>query len=374
MRATRGRSPKPSTRCSKPFARTPRFAMRPTGHQTLANVYRICDLARSFELSGGISFRGFVEELIGQAEKADAPEALVLEEAADGVRLMTVHTAKGLEFPVVILADMTANLTAAEPDRYVDPERGLCATRLLRCAPWELIEHEAEERQREKAEGVRVAYVAATRARDLLVVPAIGDEERDGWLAPLNKAIYPQRDQWRKPRECSYISFRGGARCSTGRSISISQDEPSVKPGLHAPQRGSHEVLWWDPAGARTQRAGEFRTAAGRHSGERRGRRRRASSNMRRGRMPARGELQKGQSEEIRRRDRHRAWPIPRPGRCRGRRSNRPDKRTGRAARGPIRLAAARHPARHGSGRGPRPDPSHWRRCTASCSTRPTRR
>src|SRR5436305_6688089 len=105
--------------------------------------------------------RGFVEALIGQAEKADAPEALVLEEAADGVRLMTVHTAKGLEFPVVILADMTANLTAAEPDRYVDAAigKGLCATRLLRCAPWELIDREAEERQRERAEGVRVAYV-----------------------------------------------------------------------------------------------------------------------------------------------------------------------------------------------------------------------
>jgi len=41
------------------------FAMRPTGHQALANIYRICDLARSFELSGGISFRGFVEELMG---------------------------------------------------------------------------------------------------------------------------------------------------------------------------------------------------------------------------------------------------------------------------------------------------------------------
>src|SRR5262249_55874304 len=94
------------------------FAMRPTGHQALANVYRVCDLARSFEVTGGISFRGFVEDLIAQSEKTDAPEALVLEEAADGVRLMTVHTAKGLEFPVVILADMTANLTAAEPDRY----------------------------------------------------------------------------------------------------------------------------------------------------------------------------------------------------------------------------------------------------------------
>ena len=106
-------------------------------------------------MSGGISFRGFVDELIGQAEKADAPEALVLEEGADGVRLMTVHNAKGLEFPVVILADMTANLTAADPDRYVDTERGLCATRLLpRCAPRELIDNEPQEKQRERAEGV----------------------------------------------------------------------------------------------------------------------------------------------------------------------------------------------------------------------------
>src|SRR5581483_6911134 len=99
------------------------FAVRPGGQQVLANVYRICDLARQYELSGGISFRGFVEEMNAQAEKAEAPEAPVLEEAADGVRLMTVHTAKGLEFPVVILADMTANLCAQEPDRYIDSEK-----------------------------------------------------------------------------------------------------------------------------------------------------------------------------------------------------------------------------------------------------------
>jgi ATP-dependent exoDNAse (exonuclease V) beta subunit len=222
--------------------------MRPTGHQVLANVYRVCDLARAFELSGGISFRGFVDELAAQAEKADAPEALVLEEAADGVRLMTVHTAKGLEFPVVILADMTANLTAAEPDRYIDPDRGLCATRLLRCAPWELIERESEEQQREAAEGVRVAYVAATRARDLLVVPGIGDGEREGWLAPLNKALYPKPESWRMPRAAPYANF-AGTRTVLDRPLdTISTEEPSIKPGLHTPQRGSHEVVWWDPA------------------------------------------------------------------------------------------------------------------------------
>src|SRR5258707_199794 len=137
---------------------------------------------------------------------------------------------------------------SSEPDRYVDHERGLCATRLLRCAPWELIDHEAEEKQRERAEGVRVAYVAATRARDLLVVPAVGDEERDGWLAPVNKAIYPARDKWRRARTAPYISFRGRCTVLDRPLDSVSQDEPSIQPGLHTPQRGKHEVVWWDPA------------------------------------------------------------------------------------------------------------------------------
>ena len=83
----------------------------------------------SFELSGGVSFRGFVEELEAQSEKAESAEAPVLEEGAEGVRLMTVHAAKGLEFPVVILADMTANIAAGDPDRYVDArEAAVCDT------------------------------------------------------------------------------------------------------------------------------------------------------------------------------------------------------------------------------------------------------
>src|ERR1700682_2236087 len=150
--------------------------------------------------SRGISLRGVVKELTAQAEKEEASEAPVLEEDSDGVRLMTVHGAKGLEFPVVILADLTANLCAREPDLYVDGTKRVSATRLLRCAPWELLDNEAQEAARERAEGVRVAYVAATRARDLLVVPACGDEPfpQDNWLGPLNKALYPSREAWRK--------------------------------------------------------------------------------------------------------------------------------------------------------------------------------
>jgi ATP-dependent helicase/nuclease subunit A len=221
------------------------FALRPAGHQVLANVYRIADLARSFELSGGVSFRGFVEELDTQSEKAESAEAPVLEEGAEGVRLMTVHAAKGLEFPIVILADMTANIAASDPDRYVDARQRLCATRLLRCAPWELREHEAEERLRERAEGVRVAYVAATRARDLLVVPSVGDEELDGWLGPLNKAIYPANDRYRNATTAEGCPKFGDASV-VDRPL-FTNDEPSVQPGLHTPQQGMHEVVWWDP-------------------------------------------------------------------------------------------------------------------------------
>jgi ATP-dependent helicase/nuclease subunit A len=221
------------------------FALRPAGHQVLANIYRISDLARGFELSGGISFRGFVEELEAQSEKTDSSEAPVLEQGAEGVRLMTVHAAKGLEFPIVILADMNANLAAGDPDRYVDAKRHLCATRLLKCAPWELRENDAQERLRERAEGVRVAYVAATRARDLLVVPAVGDEERDGWLGPLNKAIYPARDRYRDSKRAKGCPEFGES--SVIDRPYFESEESSVRPGVHFPQDGNYSVVWWDP-------------------------------------------------------------------------------------------------------------------------------
>jgi ATP-dependent helicase/nuclease subunit A len=223
------------------------FAFRPGGNQVLGNVYRVTDLARSFEIGGGLSFRGFVDELNARAERAESAEAPMVEEAAEGIRLMTVHAAKGLEFPVVILADMNANLQSGDPDRYIDTQRRLCATRLLWCAPHELTENEALEREREKAEGVRVAYVAATRARDLLVIPVVGDEEREGWLSPLNKSVYPKRDHWRWGTVHAGCPPFGYRTVLSRPNDHEQRDEVSVKPGAHRAREGSHEVVWWDP-------------------------------------------------------------------------------------------------------------------------------
>jgi ATP-dependent helicase/nuclease subunit A len=84
--------------------------------------------------------------------------------------------------------------------------------RLAYCTPPELREHAAEETQCESEEAVRLLYVASTRARDVLVVPTVGDERRDGWLAALHPAIYPARSQARRPEaktRSRYAALRG---------------------------------------------------------------------------------------------------------------------------------------------------------------------
>jgi ATP-dependent exoDNAse (exonuclease V) beta subunit len=222
-----------------------RFALEHSGEQVLANMLRVADLARQYESEGGLSFRGFLDELDRQADSGRADEAPILEEGSDGVRLMTAHKAKGLEFPVVILADMTARLRPASASRYLDSRERLCAIRLAGCAPADLVRQGLVEIERETAEGVRVAYVAATRARDLLVIPAVGDEERDGWIDPLNPAIYPDASRRRSaaaPVGCPPFRSRDSV---INRPNADPAGPSTVSSGLHA--MGTHDVVWWDP-------------------------------------------------------------------------------------------------------------------------------
>jgi ATP-dependent exoDNAse (exonuclease V) beta subunit len=69
---------------------------------------------------------------------------------------------------VVILADPTCSAARDTPSRHVNPDRHLWVEALCGSAPVELLEAADEELRRDQAEAIRVAYVAATRARDLL--------------------------------------------------------------------------------------------------------------------------------------------------------------------------------------------------------------
>src|SRR6185436_6222715 len=224
------------------------FVLRPGGEQVLANALHVAELARQYELEGGMSFRGFVEALRDQADGGQAAEAPILEEGSDGVRLMTVHKAKGLEFPVVILADMTAKLRSDRADRLIDRELDVCYLRLGRWTPIELATHEERDIARDEAEGIRVAYVAATRARDLLVVPVVGDAMWDGgWTSPLNGAVYPAAATRRDAGAA--VGCPAFTKDSVWRRPDNEPSSPStVCPGEHVFGGGEpYAVAWWDP-------------------------------------------------------------------------------------------------------------------------------
>ena len=228
------------------------FVMQRAGEQVLANVLQIGELARAHEAAGGLSFRGFIEHLRDEAAERQAGEAPILEEGSDGVRIMTVHGAKGLEFPVVVLGDPTARLYRTTAGRFIDSASGLCALRLAGWSPLDLLDHQQDEVERDREEGIRLAYVAATRARDLLVVPAVGDAPqvddwidpggepgggarhplRGAWISPLYSAVYPPIQSRRHPRGAPGCP-RFGRDSVLDRSDGDPAGTETVAPGLH---------------------------------------------------------------------------------------------------------------------------------------------
>ena len=144
------------------------------GAQRLANVERLFTLAERFERSGAHLIRDFVRyveefEAIGSRESEGQ-----IDEAANAVRLMTIHQAKGLEFPIVIIPELQRY--SRVPDNWVllDRHRGLTLKvpdgrgKLVAGSTFNYFEQ--RHGWREQFESMRLLYVAATRAEDRLIL------------------------------------------------------------------------------------------------------------------------------------------------------------------------------------------------------------
>jgi ATP-dependent helicase/nuclease subunit A len=144
------------------------------GAQRLANVQRLFTLAERFERSGTHLIRDFVRyveefEAIGSRESEGQ-----IDEGTNAVRLMTIHQAKGLEFPIVILPELQRY--SRVPDNWVllDRHRGLTLKvpdgRGKLVAGCTFNRFEKRNAWREHFESMRLLYVAATRAQDRLIL------------------------------------------------------------------------------------------------------------------------------------------------------------------------------------------------------------
>jgi len=157
---------------------------RQDGTARWANVRKLMRLAREFEASEGPDLAAFLEYLESRANSRDREaEAATRAEGHAGVRVMTVHGAKGLEFDVVAVADLGRNLQLGWTPLRVRPgEEGPEGGELARVGvqlgrlgrPAERL-HDYQEltelaAERDAEEEARLAYVAATRARRRLLL------------------------------------------------------------------------------------------------------------------------------------------------------------------------------------------------------------
>ncbi len=155
------------------------------GRRRYANLRKLARLARSYEELRGPDVQGFVRFVAEQdAVGASELEAVAEEEGTDVIRLLTIHSAKGLEFKVVVVADAGRDRGRHDADEILCLPDGRLGFRVAepstgkRLSTSEYESVRSAEQDAEGAERLRLYYVAMTRAIDRLIVSGAIDQDR----------------------------------------------------------------------------------------------------------------------------------------------------------------------------------------------------
>ena len=158
------------------------------GLQAEANIGKLLEKARAFEAEGFTSLYDFVARLRRLMDEEEREGQAPIESRMDAVRIMTVHAAKGLEFPIVIVPDLQRKFHADE-EPYIDGGTGLGLAGTGDAGPAPLSVYLRETARRKSLEEEeRVLYVACTRARDRLILSSepAANPAPDSWLGWLD--------------------------------------------------------------------------------------------------------------------------------------------------------------------------------------------
>jgi ATP-dependent helicase/nuclease subunit A len=222
--------------------------MRPAGEARFANVRKLMRLAGEFEAREGRDLRGLLDFLASRAEADTEAEAASAIEGHDGVRIMTVHSAKGLEFGVVAVPHLSRRLLAGSRlpalmlGHESDEPRVGMQLRRLGAASINLYAHEAlcaEAQQREAAEELRLFHVAATRARERLILSGVAMPKPGRGTQPGTPVIERVLDGFEVDREQDSVIVIPAPQPRAGLESSFAPSLIDVRLNVPSPQRAA---------------------------------------------------------------------------------------------------------------------------------------
>ena len=230
------------------------LASREVGSSRVGNMLKLLELLRNEERKGATSFAGAVELLEELAEVGDIEEISLTPGRENAVRLMNLHKAKGLEAPVVFLANpagMKDHPVEKHVVRVVRVEEGKESgkagggaegserpkgwftffkpaglyQKVMLSQPCDWEEKAEEEKRYEEAEEQRLMYVASTRARNMLVISTYAGEMNNKAWATLDAALaeVPELDEVPELEEGAELEMGGEA--GEGRKEEEKKDE-----------------------------------------------------------------------------------------------------------------------------------------------------
>jgi ATP-dependent helicase/nuclease subunit A len=222
--------------------------MRLAGEARFANLRKLMRLAAEYEAGEGRDLRGLLDFLAARAEADGDAQAATAVEGHDGVRIMTIHSAKGLEFGVVAVPHLSRSLLAGSRTPLLtlgheaeEPRVGM-QLRRLGAASINLFAHRElrEEGQRRDAEEeLRLFHVAATRARERLILSGVVRPQAGREASPGTPVVERIVEAFGIDRAADSAVRIPPPEAREGLEASFAPSEGAVRVNLASPERAT---------------------------------------------------------------------------------------------------------------------------------------